>query len=124
MIKAYLAVSAIIGTALGPMSPGSAYVLLHHYMGDVDGNVGAWGFARGGMGAITQALADVARAPQAARSAPATASSASSSRTAAPSASCSTAARRFARRRVVSNMDVKRTFLELRRREASCPSRS
>ena len=56
-IKAYLAVSAIIGTALGPMSPGSAYVLLHHYMGDVDGNIGAWGFARGGMGAITQAMA-------------------------------------------------------------------
>ena len=56
VIKAYLAVSAIIGTALGPMSPGSAYVLLHHYMGDVDGNVGAWGYARGGMGAITQAL--------------------------------------------------------------------
>jgi phytoene dehydrogenase-like protein len=56
VIKAYLAVSAIIGTALGPMSPGSAYVLLHHYMGDVDGNVGAWGYARGGMGAITSAL--------------------------------------------------------------------
>ncbi len=56
VIKAYLAVSAIIGTALGPMSPGSAYVLLHHYMGDVDGNVGAWGYARGGMGAISAAL--------------------------------------------------------------------
>ncbi|MBL8908197.1 MAG: NAD(P)/FAD-dependent oxidoreductase [Rhizobiales bacterium] len=56
VIKAYLAVSAIIGTALGPMSPGSAYVLLHHYMGDVDGNIGAWGYARGGMGAITQAM--------------------------------------------------------------------
>lgn len=56
VIKAYLAVSAIIGTALGPMSPGSAYVLLHHYMGDVDGNVGAWGFARGGMGSITQSM--------------------------------------------------------------------
>ena len=56
VIKAYLAVSAIIGTALGPMSPGSAYVLLHHYMGDVDGNVGAWGFARGGMGSISKAL--------------------------------------------------------------------
>ncbi len=56
VIKAYLAVSAIIGTALGPMSPGSAYVLLHHYMGDVDGNVGAWGFARGGMGSITKAM--------------------------------------------------------------------
>jgi phytoene dehydrogenase-like protein len=58
VIKAYLAVSAIIGTALGPMSPGSAYVLLHHYMGDVDGNIGAWGYARGGMGAISKALAD------------------------------------------------------------------
>ncbi len=57
VIKAYLAVSAIIGTALGPMSPGSAYVLLHHYMGDVDGNIGAWGFARGGMGSITKAMA-------------------------------------------------------------------
>ena len=56
VVKGYLAVSAIIGTALGPMSPGSAYVLLHHYMGDVDGNVGAWGYARGGMGSITRAL--------------------------------------------------------------------
>ncbi|MFO1032951.1 MAG: NAD(P)/FAD-dependent oxidoreductase [Hyphomicrobiales bacterium] len=58
VIKAYLAVSAIIGTALGPMSPGSAYVLLHHYMGDVDGNIGAWGFARGGMGSISKALTE------------------------------------------------------------------
>ena len=57
VIKAHPAESAIIGAALGPMSPGSAYVLLHHNMGDVDGNVGAWGFARGGMGSITQALA-------------------------------------------------------------------
>lgn len=56
-VKAYQAVASIIGTALGPMSPGTAYVLLHHAMGDVDGNVGAWGFARGGMGAITRALA-------------------------------------------------------------------
>ncbi len=57
VIKASLAISGIIGTALGPMSPGSAYVLLHHYMGEVDGSVGAWGYARGGMGAITAALA-------------------------------------------------------------------
>ena len=57
VIKAYLAISGIIGTALGPMSPGTAYVLLHHYMGEVDGSVGAWGFARGGMGAISKALA-------------------------------------------------------------------
>ena len=45
VIKAYQAVASIIGTALGPMSPGTAYVLLHHAMGDVDGNIGAWGFA-------------------------------------------------------------------------------
>ncbi len=57
VIKAYLALSGIIGTALGPMSPGTAYVLLHHYMGEVDGSVGAWGYARGGMGAVTQSLA-------------------------------------------------------------------
>jgi phytoene dehydrogenase-like protein len=62
VIKAYMAVAAITGTALGPMSPGTAYVLLHHYMGDVDGNVGAWGYARGGMGAVSQALAASFRA--------------------------------------------------------------
>jgi phytoene dehydrogenase-like protein len=39
------------------MSPGTAYVLLHHYMGEVDGSIGAWGYARGGMGAITKAMA-------------------------------------------------------------------
>lgn len=61
-VKAYMAVGSIIGTALGPMSPGTAYVLLHHAMGDVDGNVGAWGYARGGMGAITRALAASFRA--------------------------------------------------------------
>ena len=48
--------SGIIGSALGVMSPGTAYVLLHHAMGDVDGNMGAWGFARGGMGAIATAM--------------------------------------------------------------------
>jgi len=56
VIKAHLAGSGIIGTALGVNSPGTAYVLLHHYMGDVDGTVGAWGFARGGMGAVSGAI--------------------------------------------------------------------
>lgn len=56
LIKAHLAGSGIIGTGLGVYSPGTAYVLLHHYMGDVDGAIGSWGFARGGMGAITAAL--------------------------------------------------------------------
>ncbi|MCR8923163.1 NAD(P)/FAD-dependent oxidoreductase [Dasania sp. GY-MA-18] len=57
IIKAHLGGTGIIGTALGVYSPGTAYVLLHHYMGDVDGTAGAWGFTRGGMGAVANALA-------------------------------------------------------------------
>ena len=57
LIKAHLSGSGIIGTALGVYSPGTAYVLLHHYMGEVDGSIGSWGFARGGMGAVSNALA-------------------------------------------------------------------
>ncbi len=57
VIKAALSGSGIIGTALGIHSPGTAYVLLHHYMGDVDGNVGSWGYARGGMGAVSKSIA-------------------------------------------------------------------
>ena len=57
LIKAHIAGAGIIGTGLGVYSPGTAYVLLHHYMGDVDGAIGAWGFARGGMGVISNALA-------------------------------------------------------------------
>ena len=57
LIKAAMASPGIIGTALGVYSPGSAYILLHHVMGDVDGSIGAWGLARGGMGAISHAIA-------------------------------------------------------------------
>ncbi len=57
MIKAAMASPGIIGTALGVYSPGSSYILLHHVMGDVDGSIGAWGLARGGMGAISDAIA-------------------------------------------------------------------
>jgi phytoene dehydrogenase-like protein len=57
VVKAALSGSGIIGTALGPYSPGTAYVLLHHYMGEVDGSIGSWGFARGGMGAVSKSLA-------------------------------------------------------------------
>jgi len=56
LIKAAMASPGIIGTALGVYSPGSAYILLHHVMGDVDGNVGSWGLPRGGMGAISNAI--------------------------------------------------------------------
>ncbi len=111
IVKAHLAGSSIIGTALGPRSPGSAYVLLHHYMGNIDGTVGAWGFARGGMGAITAALA-------------------ASLQASGGSIRCGAAAERILVRNgratgvmlengeeirsriVVSNMDVRRTFLE------------
>ena len=57
VIKSAFSGSGIIGTALGVHSPGTAYVLLHHYMGDVDGNVGSWGYARGGMGAVANSIA-------------------------------------------------------------------
>jgi len=57
VILAHFSGGSIIGTGLGVYSPGTAYVLLHHAMGDVDGNVGSWGFARGGMGAVAKAIA-------------------------------------------------------------------
>ncbi len=60
-LKATLSASGIIGTFLGPRSPGTAYVQLHHYMGEIDGVFRAWGFARGGTGAIAEALASAAR---------------------------------------------------------------
>ena len=111
IVKAHLCGSSIIGTALGPRSPGSAYVLLHHYMGSIDGAVGAWGFARGGMGAITQALAASLQA------------SGGAVRTGAPveqilvrngraTGVVLTGGEEIAARIVVSNLDVKRTFLQ------------
>ena len=61
LIKAAMASPGVIGTALGVQSPGSAYILLHHVMGDVDGSIGAWGLARGGMGAISESIASALR---------------------------------------------------------------
>ncbi|PYV02249.1 MAG: amine oxidase [Acidobacteria bacterium] len=60
-LKATMSASGIIGTFLGVRSPGTAYVLLHHYMGEIDGAFRAWGFARGGTGAISNAIARAAR---------------------------------------------------------------
>src|SRR4029078_425385 len=60
--KATKSASGIIGTFLGPRSPGSAYVLLHHYMGEIDGAFRAWGFQKGGTGAISESIASAARA--------------------------------------------------------------
>jgi phytoene dehydrogenase-like protein len=61
VLKATMSASGIIGTFLGVRSPGTAYVLLHHYMGEIDGAFRAWGFARGGTGAISNAIAEAAR---------------------------------------------------------------
>src|SRR5260370_8170018 len=61
VVKGTMAASGIIGTFLGIRSPGTAYVLLHHYMGEIDGAFRSWGFARGGTGAISNAIADAAR---------------------------------------------------------------
>jgi phytoene dehydrogenase-like protein len=111
VVKAHLAGSSIIGTALGPRSPGTAYVLLHHYMGDIDDAVGAWGFARGGMGSVTAALKSSLLA------------SGGSVRTDAEVAqvlvrngrACGVALKSGEELRaptVLSNLDVKRTFLK------------
>jgi len=61
-LKGTKSASGIIGTLLGPRSPGTAYVLLHHYMGELDGVFRAWGFAKGGNGSVSAAIAAAARA--------------------------------------------------------------
>jgi len=61
-LKGTKAASGIIGTFLGPRSPGTAYVLLHHYMGEIDGAFRAWGFAKGGSGGVSGAIAGAAQA--------------------------------------------------------------
>jgi phytoene dehydrogenase-like protein len=117
ILKAGLAANAIIGTALGPYSPGSAYVLLHHVMGELDGHVGAWGFAVGGMGAVSKALAGAAQHHGA------------EIRTDAEVAEVLLENGRVAgvvlasgeevrAKKVVSNLDFRRTFLKLVPREA------
>ena len=61
VLKGTMCASGIIGTFLGPRSPGTAYVLIHHYMGEVDGAFRAWGFVRGGMGMVSESIASAAR---------------------------------------------------------------
>ncbi len=112
IVKAKLAGSGIIGTALGPMSPGTAYVLLHHYMGDVDGNISAWGLARGGMGAITSAMASAFQA----HGGELRASSEVAQILTKNGRACGvvlTSGEEIKAKTVVSNLDVKRTYLKL-----------
>src|SRR5438552_1431249 len=61
VLKATMSASGIIGTFLGVRSLGTAYVLLHHYMGEIDGAFRSWGLVRGGNGAISNAIACAAR---------------------------------------------------------------
>jgi phytoene dehydrogenase-like protein len=60
-LKATMAASGIIGTYQGVRSPGTAYVLLHHYMGEIDGAFRAWGIPKGGTGGVSDAIASAAR---------------------------------------------------------------
>jgi phytoene dehydrogenase-like protein len=62
VLKATMAASGIIGTFLGVRSPGTAYVLLHHYMGEIDGAYRSWGLSRGGTGQVSEAIASAAMA--------------------------------------------------------------
>jgi len=61
IVKSLYALNGIIGTMLGPKSPGTAYVLLHHYMGELDGAFTAWGCQKGGTGGVSEAIASSAR---------------------------------------------------------------
>ena len=61
-LKATMSASGIIGTYQGVRSPGTAYVLLHHYMGEIDGAFRAWGIPKGGTGGVSNAIGSAARA--------------------------------------------------------------
>jgi phytoene dehydrogenase-like protein len=111
-LKATMAASGIIGTFQGVRSPGTAYVLLHHYMGEIDGAFRAWGIPKGGTGGISNAIGSAARALGA------------EIRTEAPVARILTRGGRatgvvlddgeeIAARAVLSSVDSRRTFLDL-----------
>jgi len=93
-VRGVLAVSGVIGGWAGPRSAGTGYVTLHHHLGDAAGLAGAWGFPRGGMGAVTAALAAAAR------------SFGAEIRTGAEVASIRTAGRRVAGVTLASGEDV------------------
>jgi phytoene dehydrogenase-like protein len=61
-VKGALATQAVVGAWGGPMSPGSAYTLMHHWIGEIDGHFGAWGWVKGGMGGVSDALRRAAEA--------------------------------------------------------------
>src|SRR6185503_12697775 len=97
-LKATMAATGTIGTYGSPRTPGTAFVFLHYYLGEVDGAAGAWAFVRGGMGGVAEALASSAR-----------------SRGAATGVALE-GGEEIRSRAVVSNADPKRTFLRLMER--------
>jgi phytoene dehydrogenase-like protein len=111
-VKVTLATDGVIGANGGPRSPGTAYILLHHCMGGVAGRRGLWGFVRGGMGAVSNAIAAAAK------------SAGATIRTGAPVSRILIAngavkgvalasGEEIHAKVVASNCDPKRTFLEL-----------
>ena len=111
-LKVAIATDGVIGTNGGPYTPGTAYVLFHHTMGGVGGKRGLWGFVRGGMGGVTQALADSARSRGAEIR-----TSAAVQRILVKDGRASgvllASDEEIAARAVISNADPKRTFLRL-----------
>jgi phytoene dehydrogenase-like protein len=111
-LKATMSASGIIGTYQGIKSPGTAYVLLHHYMGEIDGAFRAWGIPKGGTGGISNSIASAARA------------NGVEIRTEAPVARIRTRGGRaigvalengdeIEAKDVISSLDVRRTFIDL-----------
>jgi phytoene dehydrogenase-like protein len=112
-LKATMSASGIIGTFLGVRSPGTAYVLLHHYMGEIDGAFRAWGLHKGGTGAISAAIASAARS----HGAEIRTDAGVSRVTLTPSGDRATgvvleSGEEIAANVVVSSADVRRTFLQ------------
>ncbi len=112
VLKATMSASGIIGTFQGVRSPGTAYVLLHHYMGEIDGAFRSWGFARGGTGAISNAIAAAAREAGVEIRTETLGRAGSTSRTARRPASMLTNGDELAADMVLSSVDPNLTFLK------------
>ncbi|MBI2941713.1 MAG: NAD(P)/FAD-dependent oxidoreductase [Chloroflexi bacterium] len=119
-LKVALATDGVIGANGSPATPGTAYILLHHCMGGVGGHRGLWGFVKGGMGAVTQALA---RSAQACGAEVRTSAEVVKILAAGGVASGVAVAdgSEYRARVVVSNADPKRTFLTLLDRDQLPP---
>ena len=110
-VKVTLATDGVIGANGGPRSPGTAYILLHHCMGGVAGHRGLWGFVRGGMGAVSEAIAARARAKGVEIRTSAPVAKIAGARRARARRGARRTARRSRPRVVASNLDPKVTFL-------------